>query len=224
MLGTDVENCLILVVTELEVVSGLVEVFFKHGYIIVLQGVIQRQVAIIVANVGSGADLINDWVLLVDAHDMLNCLSFEVLLATSLEKLVATREPVEDIFVAVAGALKQGVLSKIVFFAQCFVFIGRKDLEHLHILGLNGACQRIMTLKVRLEAFLGAHCKKFLSKTVHSLSACKMERSVSIEGISTGKDVEIWEGLSIHQIVNDFSFLKLYSQKEARFASSVPCV
>lgn len=111
------ENCLVLVVTEFEVVPGLVEIFFEHGYIIVLQCVIQGQVAVIVANVGSGADLIDDWVLFVDAHDMLNCLSFEVLLAASLEKLVATREPVEDVFVAVAGALKQGVLSKIVLLA-----------------------------------------------------------------------------------------------------------
>lgn len=137
MLGTHVEHSLIFVVAQFEVSLGPVEVFLEHGHIIILQGVVQGQVTVVVFDIGARSNLINDWVLLVDANDVLYRLTFEVLLAASLEEFVATTEPVEDVLVAVSRTFKQRVLTEVVNLQEGLVLVLSEDLEHLHVLALN---------------------------------------------------------------------------------------
>ena len=127
-----------------------------------MQGVVERQVAIVVANVGPGTDLIYDGVLLVDADYMLNRLSLEVLLASSLKEFIAAGKPIEYVFVAITGALEKRILPKVIFFAKRLILIRLKYLEHLHILGLNGNRNGIVSLEVRLHTFLRSHIEQFL--------------------------------------------------------------
>ncbi len=114
MFGTYVKDSFILVVAQLEVLLRAVEVLFEHWHIVLLQSVVQWQVAIVVNNVGPWSDFIYDWVLLVDADDVLNGLPFVVLGTTCLEEFIVTAEPVENILVTVPGTLKKRILSKVV--------------------------------------------------------------------------------------------------------------
>jgi len=50
-------------------------------------------------------------VLSVEANNVLNSLAFVILLATSLEELIASCKPVKDLLISIASTLKQGVLS-----------------------------------------------------------------------------------------------------------------
>ena len=131
------EDCLVFVVAKFEVLFRAVEVFLEHWNIIVLESVVEGQIAVVVADVRSGADLVHNGVLLVHAHDVLDRLSLEVLLAACLKELIAAREPVKDVLVAVASALKQRVFAQVVLLHKCFILMLFKDLEHLHVLGLD---------------------------------------------------------------------------------------
>jgi len=115
------ENCLKLVVAKLEIILGSVEVLFKHGHIIVLEGVVQRQIAIVVYDIRSWADLINDGELFLHADDVLNSLSLVVLHATGLKELIVPAEPVENVLVSISCTLKQRVLSKVIPFLERFI-------------------------------------------------------------------------------------------------------
>lgn len=66
------------------------EVRIEHRHIVVLQGVVKGKIAVVVNDVGPRFDLVNDWVLHVNAYDMLNSLSFEILVASSPKELVVT--------------------------------------------------------------------------------------------------------------------------------------
>lgn len=109
------------------------EVLLEHGDIVVSKSVVEGQVAVVVDNVRSRSDLIYDRVLPVDAHDVLNCLSFVVLLTTGHEKSVVTTEPVEDVFVSVSCAFEKRIFSQVVpiLRIECLVLMLSEYLEHL---------------------------------------------------------------------------------------------
>ena len=90
------------------------EVFFKHRNIVLLQSVVQWQIAIVVDYVRPWTDLINDGMLLVDAHDVLDGLTLVVLGASRLEKLIVATEPIENVLVAVTGTFEKWIFTKVV--------------------------------------------------------------------------------------------------------------
>jgi len=130
VLGTHMEHRLVLVVSDLEEILRVaeVEVLFEHGNVIVLQSVKQRKVAVVVRDVRARPDLINNGVLHLDADNVLDGLTFIVLLAASLKELIATCEPVEDILVAVAGADEKRVLTKVILLLQGLILVVGKNL------------------------------------------------------------------------------------------------
>ena len=160
VLGANVEDCLVLVIAQVEVVTRAVEVLLQHGHIVVAQGVVQGQVAVVVHDVGSGADLINDRVLLVYAYDVLNGLTLVVLHATRFEKLVAAAEPIEDVLVAVASAFEKWVLTKVVTLLECLIPVLLEDLEHRHVLALNSREEGRVSLEIGLHALLRSLIEK----------------------------------------------------------------
>ena len=133
VLGAHVEHSLVFVVPKIEVLTRAVEVLLKHGNIIVLESVVEWEVSIVIDNVRPRSDLIDDWVLLVDANDMLDRLAFVVLLPTSHEESIVPAEPVKDVFVTVSCAFEKRILSKVVFqFAvEGIVFVLSENLEHV---------------------------------------------------------------------------------------------
>ena len=137
------------------------EVLLKHGDIVVLQGVVQRQVPVVIKDVRPWSDLVHDWVLLIDADDVLNGLTLIVLLAPSLEEVVVSGEPVEDCLVAVPSAFKERVFTKVVLLRKRLVLVLTEYLEHLKVLHLSGeedgglsfeVCQQTL-LRPQLEEF-----------------------------------------------------------------------
>ena len=115
VLGGNVENGLVLVVPQLETSLGHVaEVFLYHWLIILLQAIVQRKRAIVVDRVKPGSDFVDQFMLLVQTDDMLDSLACVVLLASCLEELIVTTEPVEHLLVAVPRAFKQWVLTEVV--------------------------------------------------------------------------------------------------------------
>lgn len=161
MFGADVENCLVLVVPQLEVLLRAVEVLDQHVHIIVLQCVVKWQVAIEVFDIGSGADFVDDGVLLVDADDVLHSLTFEVLHTARLKELIVACEPVEDILITILGTDEKHILSQVVRLLKRLVLVlVAEDFEHLHVLGLHCSKERELSLKVRLQALLWAHLKQ----------------------------------------------------------------
>ena len=90
------------------------EVFFKHRNIVLLQSVVQWQIAIVVNYVRPWTDLINDWMLLVDAHDVLDGLTLVVLGASRLEKLVVATEPIENVLISVTSTFEKWIFTKVV--------------------------------------------------------------------------------------------------------------
>ena len=205
------ENCLVFVVAKFEVLLGAVEVLFEHWNIIVLQSVVEGQIAIVIADVRSWADLINNGMLLVHAYYVLNRLSLEVLLTSCLKELIAAREPVKDVLVSVASALKQGVFTKVVLLLKCFILMLFKDLEHLHVLSLNCSRERVLSLKVGLQTLLRTHFKNSFNKVVLTCPACNVKWCVSLESISAVEDVQIGEHVLCEQEVYNVGFLQLNS-------------
>ena len=152
---THVEHRLVLVVPQLEVLFSAREVLLEHGNIVVLERVEDGQVSVEVADVWPGSDLVHDRELLVDAHDVLDCLSLEVLHSTRLEKLVVAGEPVEDVFVAVASTFEQGVLPEVVLLQKSFVLELCENLEHFFILALHGHEEGALSFEIGLHAEAG---------------------------------------------------------------------
>ena len=60
VLGANMENGLVLVVSELEVLLSLREDFLQRLNVIVLEGVVQGQVPVVIRCVWSGLNFIND--------------------------------------------------------------------------------------------------------------------------------------------------------------------
>ena len=154
MLRANVEDGFVLVISQLEVLLRAMEVFFQHGYVVVLECVVERKVAVVVDDVGSRADLVNDRQLLLHANDVLDRLSLVVLHAAGLEELVVAAEPVENVLVAVPRALKQWVLSQVVTLLESLILVLGEQFKHLQILHLSRQGNRIMALIVRSQTFV----------------------------------------------------------------------
>ena len=157
MLGTDMEDCLVLVVAKLEELLWTVEelVFFEHGDVIVGQGVVDGQVAIVIWNIRSRSNLIYNVMLLIDANNVLYRLPLVVLTAACLEEFVVATEPIEDVFIAVSGTDKQRILTKVVPHLKRIIFLFSEDLEHIDVFILSGNKDGIMSLEVLEEASIG---------------------------------------------------------------------
>jgi len=201
VLGADVEDRLVLVVAQLEVFFRAVEVLDEHVDVVVLKGVVERQVSVEVLDVGAGADLVNDWVLLVDTHDMFDSLSLEVLLSTRLEELIIAGEPVENVFISVPGADKEHILTQVVRFLQRLVLVFLEDFEHFDILGLDGDKEWELALEIRLHALFGAHLEQFSSEVMLARPRSDVERRVSLECVAAGEDVQIGEHFRVEQVI-----------------------
>ena len=181
MLRANVENCLILVIAQLEVFLGTVEVLFEHGHIVVLQSVIQRQITIVIDDIRPRANLINDRQLFLHADDVLNSLTPVVLHATGLEKLIVSTEPVEDVLITISRTFKQRVFSKVVTFLQCLILILSvvilaEKFKHLQILHLSCKEDRIVSFEVWSQTLVFIQFEKFSCKCMILLSYSHMKR------------------------------------------------
>ena len=225
MFGTDVEDCLPLVVAEVEEVIAAVEVldevFLDHRHIVVLQGVVEGQVAVVVDYVGPWPDFINDGVLHVNAHDMLNSLSFEILVASGSEEFVVAHEPAEDLLVAIPGTLKQRVLAEVVLQFESLKLFLFKDLEHLKVLTLSGDEDRSLSLEVGIQTAFRLHVVKSLDKLVVSGSDGDVQRNIAFNRILT-VDVEVGEVTRHHQVVDYLVLVVLDGHEERSFAVAIP--
>lgn len=114
MLGAHVQNCFVLIVPQIEILTSAVKVLFKHGHIVVLEGVVEGQVTVVVDDIGSRPDLIDNGVLLVDADDVLDRLTLVVLLSSRDEESIVSAEPLIDSFVTVSCAFEKRIFSQIV--------------------------------------------------------------------------------------------------------------
>ena len=151
------EDGLVLVVAQLEVFFRAMEVLFEHGHVIFLQSVVQGQVAIVILYVRSGSNLIDDRQLLLNADNMFDSLTLEVLHATRLEELVVTAEPIEDVFKTVTGTFKQWILSQVVSKLERLKLITSKDLEHIKVLLLSRDKDRCVSFEISRETFFGLY-------------------------------------------------------------------
>ena len=131
MLRTDVENRLILVITQLEVLFGAVEVFFEHGDIVVGQSVINGKITVIVYNVRPWSNLINNLQLHMNANHMLNRLPLIVLLSSCLEEFIISAEPIEYGLVTIPSAFEKRIFTKVVSHLQSIVLFIGEYLEHI---------------------------------------------------------------------------------------------
>ena len=218
MLGTDMEHSLILVVSQLKVLFRRMEVFFKHRNIVLLQSVVQWQIAIVVDYVRPWADLIDDGMLLVDAHDVLDGLALVVLGATCLKELIVAAEPIENVLVAVTSTFEKWIFTKVVALRKGLVLVLCKDLEHFHILTLNGNIERRVSLEVRLHALFRSHLKQLLDQVDITDSHGHMQWCVTFHRVPTPKQVQVRELFSVHQVVDNLSPVLLHSSEEARLA------
>ena len=218
MLGANMEHSLILVVSKLKVLFRTVKVFFKHRNIVLLQSVVQWQIAIVVNYVRPWTDLIDDGMLLVDAHDMLDGLALVVLGASRLEKLVVATEPIENVLVAVTGTFEKWIFTKVIALRKGLVLVLRKDLEHFHILTLNRDIERRVSLEVRLHALFRSHLKELLDQIDITDPHGHMQWCITFHRVPTPKQVQVWELFSVHQVVHNLSPVLFDCRKEASLA------
>ena len=215
MLCTHVEDCLVFVIAKFEVLFGAVEVLDEHINIVVLQCVIQRQVAVVIANIRPWSNFVHDWVLLHDADNVFNGLSFVVLLTTSSEKLIITTKPAKDLLISVTSTNKERILSQVVFLLQRFILEVCKYLQHLHVLLLHSNEQGVSAEVVWMQAPIRTHIKEVFGKLMLASTSSQVQWSVAVESISAVKDVNVRELVRIEQVVDNFCLFLLNSCEEA---------
>ena len=110
---------LVFVVPQPLIVLALLEQVLYHLHVVSQYRIEQRQVAIVVFDVGPRLYSFHDLhVLACQAHNMLDCLSLKVLLASCLEKVYLTRgiiEPIKDRWVVGSDRVEKGILAFYVF-------------------------------------------------------------------------------------------------------------
>ena len=124
----------------------------QHSHIVVLQSVIEREIAVVVNDVGPRSDLVDNGVLLVNAYDMLNSLSFEILVASSPKELIVANKPAENFFMSVPRTLKERILTKIVLSFKSLKLVIGEDLEHLKVFALSSNEDWRLAFEIRCQA------------------------------------------------------------------------
>ena len=199
--GADVEDCLPFVVSKIEEVVGAVEVIHKvrleHSHIVVLKSVVKREVAVIVNDVGPWSDLVDNGVLHVDAYNMLNSLSFKVLVTSRSKEFVVTYEPTENLLMSISCTLKQRILTKIVLALKSFKLIVSKDLEHLKVFALSSDEDGSLALEIGCQAAFRLQVVKSLDKLVITSPDGSMKRDITFDRI-LAEDIEVGEVLWLH--------------------------
>lgn len=195
------EDGLKLIISQLKVFFGAMEVFFEHGYVIILQGVVEGKVAIVVEDVGSWADLINDWQLHFHAYDMLNSLSLIVLHATSLEEFIVSSEPVEYVLISIPCAFEKRVLTKVVTLFKRFILVLGENLEHLQILLLCCDVDTVMSFVVRSETLVVVKLVEFGSYFMLARAYSDMQWKITLNCVLAVQKIQGGERLSIKQEV-----------------------
>ena len=113
------KDALIFVVSQTLIVLALLEQVLNHIHIILKERVIQREVAVVVFDIGPGFNCVNNLhVLSVHAHYVLDCLALVVLLASRFEKVYLTSgiiEPIENLRIVSPHSIEKRVLSFDVF-------------------------------------------------------------------------------------------------------------
>ena len=196
------------------------KVRFEHSHVVVLQSVIEREVAVIVNDVGPRSDLVNDRVLHVDAYDMLNSLSFEILVASSPEEFVVAYEPAENFLMSVPCALKQRVLSKIILSFKSLKLVVVEYLEHLKVLALSSNEDGRLAFEIRCQAAFRLEIVKSLDKLVIASPDRSMKRDIAFDRI-LAVDVEVGEVFWLHQVVDYLLLIELDSQEERCLALAI---
>ena len=140
------------------------KVRLEHSHIVVLKSVVKREVAVIVNDVRPWSDLVDNGMLHVDAYDVLNSLSFEVLVTSRSKEFVVTYEPTENFLMSISCALKQRVLTKIVLALKSFKLVIGKDLEHLKVFALCSDKDRSLALEIGCQAAFRLQVVKSLDK------------------------------------------------------------
>ena len=220
MFGTDVEDRFVFVVAKVEVILNIfVEVLDQHWHVILLQGVEEGQVSVVVNSVGSWSDLVHDWVLFVDAYDMLNGLALVVLGASGLEELIVTAEPIEDLFVSIPGALKEWVLSVLVSDLETLEFEVLEDVEHLHVLHACGNKDSVLSIVVPGETMLWLELKYLPHQVIVLVLDCNMHWCVSIVGV-LAEEIQVLK--VIEHVLNDLFTVVLHGKEEWSLTLMVP--
>ena len=141
VLGSYMENTFVLEVSDreqlLQVSFGIVDP--DHFDVITSNGVVDRQVAVVVAHVRLRLDLVHDRRLTLLADDMLDGVALVVLLATCLEEVGTTLERVKDVYVSRPCTNKQHVLAEIVLQHDSLVSESLEHFDDFHVLAL--CCQ-----------------------------------------------------------------------------------
>ena len=196
------------------------KVRLEHSHVVVLQSVVEREIAVVVNDVGPRSDLVNDRVLHVDAHDMLNSLSFEILVASSPEEFVVAYEPAENFLVSVPCALEQRVLSKIILSFKSLKLVVVEYLEHLKVLALSSNEDGRLAFEIRCQAALRLEIVKSLDKLVIASPDRSMKWDIAFDCI-LAVDVEVGEVFWLHQVIDYLLLIELDSQEERCLALAI---
>ena len=196
------------------------KVRIEHSHIVVLKSVVKREVAVIVNDVGPWSDLVDNGVLHVDAYDVLNSLSFEVLVTSRSKEFVVTYEPTENFLMSISCALKQRVLTKIVLALKSFKLVIGKDLEHLKVFALCSDEDGSLALEIGCQAAFRLQVVKSLDKLVITSPDGSMKRDITFDSI-LAEDIEFGEVLWLHQVVDYFILIKLDCQEERCLAIAI---
>ena len=144
------EDCLPLVVPQPKAVLGPVsEKLADHLHIVLLQAVKQRKRPVMIRHIQPRPDLVDKFKLLVQAQNVLDCLTLVVLLASSFVEGIVTSEPVKDGFVPVSRAFKERVLSKAILDRQGLELMSLEELKDFKLLDLCSDEERCSTFEVR---------------------------------------------------------------------------
>ena len=114
VLGSNVEDGLMLEVSQLKVLFAICEILHDHQVVVSSDGVVDGQVAVVVFGVELWSDVLHDACLSFDADDVLDGLALVILLTSRPEEVVGACEPVVHLDIALSSADEEHVLAKIV--------------------------------------------------------------------------------------------------------------
>ena len=114
VLRGDVEVGLVLDVAQIKVLFAGSEVLHHHLVVVSSNGVVDRQVPIVVFGIELGSDVLHNAGLSFNTDDVLHSLAFVILLSPRSEEVIGPCEPVEEVNVTQSSADEEHVLPKVV--------------------------------------------------------------------------------------------------------------
>lgn len=223
VLGGSMEDGLVLEIPQVKVGLSVREVFPHHLLIVVRDGVVQGQVAVVVLGVELWADLFDYACLACNADDVLDGMALVVLLPSGPVEVVGAAKPIEYLNVTLPCANKEHVLSQEILDHDGLGFPFLEDSEDIQVSPLARHEERGSALVVGMHAEIFIVLKYLLGDNCILLLAGNVEGSVTMDSVLRSQVKMLQESL-VEELVEHVPPAVLHREEEGGLAVDVPQV